>query len=185
MRFHPLPFLRHAFAVLILLSMILGAFPRQAQAATCDTYHTVKSGDTKSRIAQLYKVKWREIADANDMDDSDDLVIGERLCIPFSAEDEEDKANPDLRMRISLAHTTVTVTVSGLSDKKAVFLVRMRDATVGVGGWQTLGRLKAKKSSTSKVTFPIPREFRNTLYLRVCIKNSSTDELTCQVALHP
>lgn len=185
MRINPLPFLRHALAVLIILSLVLGAFPKPAEAATCDTYYTVKSGDTKTKIARLYKVKWREIADANDLEEPYNLKIGQRLCIPFTDEDDEEKANPNLRLRISVSHTLVTLTVSGLSDKKAVFMVRMRDATIGIGGWTKLGRLKAKKSSTSKESFRIPKEFNNTLYLRVCVKNSSTDELTCQVAVHP
>ncbi|HEY5671302.1 MAG TPA: LysM peptidoglycan-binding domain-containing protein [Anaerolineales bacterium] len=185
MRIHQSSFLRHTFAILIILAMVLGAFPNAAQAATCDTYYTVKSGDTKTKIAKLYKIKWREIAEANDLEEPYNLKVGQKLCIPYNADDDEELANPKLRLRVSATHTIVTLTLSGLSDKKAVFIVRMRDATIGIGGWQKLGRIKLKKNSTSKETFRIPKEFKNTLYLRVCIKNSSTDELTCQVVLHP
>ena len=184
MRIHQLPFLRHSLAVLIVLSMVLGAFPKPAQAATCDTYYTVKSGDTKSRIAQLYKITWREIAEANDLEEPYNLTVGQRLCIPFS-EDDEERPNPNINIKVSVTHTTMTITVSGLSDKKAVFIVRTRDATIGIGGWQNLGRLKGKKSTTTKGIFIIPKQLIKTLYLQVCLKNSSTDELTCRTVVHP
>jgi len=175
--------LRHTLAILIVLSMLLGAFPRPALAATCESYYTVKSGDTKTSIAKKFGLDWSDIADANDMDNSDKPKVGDRLCIPFK--DDEDQANPNMRLRVGVTHTALTLTITGMSDKKAVFIVRVRDARVGIGGFYKLGRMKAKKSSTNKATFAIPKELNKILYLQVCVKNSSTDEMICRTVLHP
>jgi LysM repeat protein len=168
---------------LIVLSMLLGAFPRPALAATCETYYTVKPGDTKTSIAKKFGLDWLDIADANDMDSTDKPVVGDRLCIPYK--NDEDQANPNMRLRVGVTHTALTLTITGLSDKKAVFIVRVRDARVSIGGFYKLGRMKAKKSSTNKATFAIPKELNKTLYLQVCVKNSTTDEMICRTVVHP
>jgi LysM repeat protein len=183
MKINRFTLLRHTVAILIVLSMLLGAFPKPAQAATCRTYYTVKEGDTKTSIAKKFGLDWTEIADANDMKVTEKPQVGDRLCIPFK--DDEDQANPNMRLRVAATHTVLTLTITGLSDKKGVFIVRVRDARVGVGGFYKLGRMKAKKSTTNKATFAIPKELSKTLYLQVCAKNSSTDEMICHTVLHP
>ncbi len=183
MKTNRLTLLRHTLATLVVLSLLLGAFPRPALAASCDSYYTVKSGDTKTSIAKKFGLDWPDIADANDMDSTDRPQVGDRLCIPFK--NDEDEANPNMKLKVGVTHTALTITITGLSDKKAVFIVRVRDAKVGIGGFYKLGRLKAKKSSTNKTTFSIPKELNNTLYLQVCVKNQTTDEMICRTVVHP
>jgi LysM repeat protein len=178
------PVLRNALAILIVMSLLIAALPKTAQAATCDSYYTVRSGDTKTSIAKRFGLDWGQIADANNMETTDRIRVGQRLCIP-PEESDDDRPNPNVRLRVSATHLALTLTVSGLSDKKAVFFVRVRDARVGIGGWSKLGRLKVKKGSTTKEIFLIPKEFKSTLYLQVCIKNGSTDEMKCQTVVHP
>jgi len=183
MKINRFTLLRHTLAVLIVLSLLLGAFPRPALAASCDSYYTVKSGDTKSSIARKFGIDWSDIADANDMDSTDKPQVGDRLCIPFK--NDEDQANPNVKLKVGITHTALTLTITGLSDKRSVFIVRVRDARVGIGGFYKLGRMKAKKSSTNKTTFAIPKELNKTLYLQVCVKNSTTDEMICRTVIHP
>jgi len=183
MKINRITLLRHTLAILVVLSMLLGAFPKPALAASCESYYTVKSGDTKTSIAHKFGIDWSDIADANDMDNTDKPVVGDRLCIPFK--DDKDLANPNVKLKVGITHTALTITITGLSDKRSVFIVRVRDARVGIGGYYKLGRLKAKKSSTNKATFSIPKELNKTLYLQVCVKNSTTDEMICRTVIHP
>ncbi len=183
MKINQMPVLRHAMAILIVVSMLMAAFPRPALAATCDSHYTVRSGDTKTSIARRFGLDWIAIADANDMDVTDRIVVGQRLCIP--PQEDEDTPNPDVRLRVSTSHTQLALTVSGLDDRKAVFLVRVRDANVGIGGFYKIGRMKVRENKTAKQSFDIPQALMRTLYLQVCIKNSSTDEMRCQTVLHP
>lgn len=178
------PVLRHALAILIVLSMFLAASPRPALAATCDSHYVVKAGDTKTSIAKRFGLDWSAIADANDMDVTDRIKVGQRLCIP-PEDNEEDTPNPDVKLRVSATHTLLNLTVSGLDDKKAVFLVRVRDVNVGIGGFYKLGRMKVKENKTVKQGFAIPTALMKTLYLQVCIKNSTTNEMKCRTVLHP
>jgi LysM repeat protein len=180
-----LPVLRHILAILVVLSMLLGAFPRPALAANCRTYYTVKEGDTKTSIAKHFKLDWSDIAGANNMKTGAKIKVGDRLCIPYTEDEEEELPNPKVRLRVSASHTLLFLTVSGLSDKKGIFIVRVRDATVGVGGFYKLGRIKVKKNSTTKENFAVPKDLIRTLYLQVCIKNSSTNELSCRTMIHP
>jgi LysM repeat protein len=183
MKINRFTLLRHTLASLIVVSMLLGAFPRPALAATCKSYYNVKSGDTKTSIAKKFGLDWSDIADANDMKVTEKPQVGDRLCIPYK--NDKDQANPNMKLKVAVTHTVVTLTITGMSDKRSVFIVRVRDARVGVGGFYKLGRMKAKKSSTNKATFAIPKGLSKTLYLQVCVKNSTTDEMICRTVLHP
>jgi LysM repeat protein len=156
--------------------------PEKATTA-CDTRYTVKAGDTKTSISRRFDVDWEDIADASNIDASDRIREGQRLCIPEKG--DEDQPNPDVRLRVSATHTRLTLTVSGLDDEKAIFIVRARDANVGIGGFFKLGRMRVEEHETTKQTFAIPTELMKILNLRVCIKNASTDEMRCQTVLHP
>jgi hypothetical protein len=79
----------------------------------------------------------------------------------------------------------LTITLSGLSQKKGVFIARVRDASVGVGGFTKLGNIKLTKGDPTTARFNIPNELMDALYLQVCIKNASTDELRCLTVIHP
>ena len=178
---------RLSVALVLMLTLFLAAIPQPAQAATCRTYHYVREGDTTVKIAKTYGLKWRLIADANDLEYPYDLDEGDRLCIPFK-DDDDDKDDEDateFRYSVIATHNAISITVSGLNVKKAVFNVRVRNASTGVGGWVKLGRLKAEKKKTTKMVFSVPAEFRSTLYLSVCLKNMTTDELTCKTVIHP
>lgn len=174
--------LRHSLAILIVLSMLLAASPQTAQAATCDTYYRIKSGDTKSSIAELFDLKWSEIADANDLRSGYIPKVGQRLCIPESNNNED---NPNVKLSATSTHTLLTLKITGLSDKKAVFVIRTRDSRVGVNGWYMLGRMKAKKNTTNKDVFAIPTQLLKTTYLQVCAKNQTTNEMVCRTVIHP
>ena len=178
---------RLSMIFIIVLSLFLAAIPQPAQAATCRTYHYVRSGDTTVSIAKTYGLKWREIADANNLDYPYDLDVGDRLCIPFKDEDkdEDDADDTEFRLSIVATHNAINVTVSGLNVKKASFKIRARNSTTGVGGWVTLGTFKAKKKDTKKMVYTIPAELRSSLYIQVCLKNQTTDELTCKTVIHP
>ncbi len=180
-----IPVLRRAVAVLIVLSMLLAALPQPVQAATCESYYIVKAGDTPTSIAQHFELKWREIAKANKLEPPYKLKVGQRLCIPPKDTTDDSEDATKFKLTIVATRTLVIVTVSGLNVKKATFNVRARDANVGVKGWSLLGRLRAKKSTTTRVLYAIPPELQKVTYIRVCLKNVTTDELNCKVIVHP
>jgi LysM repeat protein len=171
-------------ATLLILSVWSSALPQPAQAATCDSYYIVKSGDTTVTIAQTFGLKWKVIAKANHLTYPYNLKVGQRLCIPPGETNDSENAT-EFNLKVSATHNLVFVTVSSLSVDKAIFNVRARNPLGGTGGWSRLGSMKAKKKTTNKATFVIPQALKGTLYLQVCLKNMTTDELNCKTVIHP
>jgi LysM repeat protein len=169
----------------VAITSLAAALPQPAQAATCASYYYVKAGDTPVGIAQNFDMKWGLIAKANNLEYPYSLKVGQRLCIPPKDTEEEDKDATKFKYTVTATRSAITITISGLSTKKAGFNVRARNATGTVGGWVLLGRIKAKKGSTTKVIYTIPPELRNITYIQVCLKNVTTDELTCKTVIHP
>jgi LysM repeat protein len=179
------PLLRQCLSVLIVLSVLLAALPQPVQAATCASYYYVKAGDTTVSIAQHFGLKWREIAKANKLEYPYKLKVGQRLCIPPKETEEESEDATKFKVTINATRSTIIVTVSGLNVKKATFNVRARNANTGVGGWTLLGRLRAKKSTTTRMLYAVPDELQKVTFIQVCLKNVTTDELDCKTIVHP
>lgn len=177
--------LKRILTTLILLSVLLAALPQPVQAATCASYYFVRSGDTPVSIAQHFELKWREIAKANKLEYPYKLKVGQRLCIPPKETEEESEDATKFKVTIGATRNAITITISGLNVKKASFNIRARNANAGVGGWILLGRLKAKKNTTTKSLYAIPKELQNVTFIQVCLKNLTTDELNCKVVVHP
>ena len=173
-------------AIVLAFTALAAALPQPAKAATCASYYYVKSGDTTTSIAKNFDIKWGKIAKANKLEYPYDLKVGQRLCIPpKDSEDEKETDDVKFKMSVTATRSAIIVTVSGLSTKKAAFNVRVRNGTNVVGGFINLGQIKAKKSTTTKTTYGVPKELRNALYIQVCLKNVTTDFLTCKTVVHP
>lgn len=173
--------MRWALSLALALAILAAALPAPVQAAACQTYYTIKEGDTTASIAHTFKLKWGDIADANDMEYPYKLKVGKRLCIP-PAPSETTNAD-SLKMTVTAQGNNITITVGGLSAK-AAFYVRVRDGQAVQGGWTKLGIFRAKKNTTRTQTFTLPKSLRDKLYIQICLKNGSTDELACRTAVH-
>lgn len=79
----------------------------------------------------------------------------------------------------------IYVKLSGFTQKYQLRL-KVRDALQGIGGWKPLGTVKVDRK-TGDVTnvFPVPKSLINNLYLNVCMKNMTTNILTCKVVVNP
>jgi len=172
-------------AIVVAITAFAAALPQPAQAASCASYYYVRAGDTPVSIAQHFDMKWGLIAKANKLVYPYKLTVGQRLCIPPKDAEEKDENATKFKYTATATRSAIIITISGLSTKKAGFNVRARNATASVGGWIRLGHFKVKKGSTTKVTYTIPSELRKVTYIQVCLKNVTTDELTCKTVIHP
>lgn len=186
--FYPSPVARASrsvLTVLLVLAVLMAALPRPAQAAvqadSCGRTHVVQEGETTGQIAHRYGLKWSEIARANDLKRPYELEAGQRLCIPVD-EDDEDTAT-SMTFSLTVAGGRAYVTINKLTGR-TVFLVKARSAEVGVGGWKKLGSLRAGKNEKVTVVYSLPASLRDSLYINVCLKNTTTDALICRSALN-
>lgn len=171
---------------LLVVALVSATLPAPTRAATtCASYYTIKSGDTTPKIAQTYGMKWGLIAKANDMEYPYKLKVGEKLCIPPLADKTDEKVNQADSLKMSAKSTggSISITIKGISTNTS-YIVRVRDGNASVGGWYKLGKLSAKKNTTTTLSFSLPKELRSSLYLQVCLKNATTDELACRIIIH-
>jgi LysM repeat protein len=157
-----------------------------AAAAACKTYYTVKANDTNTKIAQRYGVKFGEIAKANDLTSPYKLEEGQELCIPYSGDEDEEESKVDSKVKLSVvaAGDRIFITITNTDDKSAYY-AKVRDASVGAGGFHKLGEIKvSKKNESVKATFNVPKTIQNSLYLNVCVKNATSDKLNCKTVVN-
>jgi LysM repeat protein len=182
------------------LAMLAAILPQPAQAATCRAYFTVRDGDTTPYISQTFNLKWRDIAGANDMNPSDKLTVGQRLCIPpesasTKSETSSTAGGNKTKVRVPDTDKKAVVLVSitggriGLTTKSFsvdhTYLVKARDANTGIGDWYKIDVITVKKSKTQNFGFNVPSDLRSTPMLSVCLKDLYTDELICRQSVNP
>jgi LysM repeat protein len=180
----PLAFMQVFLSILLALSFVLAAFPSRVEAATttCVAYYIVQKGDTTSKIAKTFGLRWRQIAVANDMDDPYKLTPGMRLCIP-----PEDFSTEPVKAAVAVLKATavnnrLTITASNTSARRA-FYVRVRDISSSTGGWYKLGSFKVPKNSTVIRSYSLPSKLSGAIYLQVCLKEATNDDLVCTTVL--
>jgi hypothetical protein len=186
-------------SALLVLTFLVVAPPRSAQAATCAAYYTVHEGDTTPYISHTFGFKWKDIAAANDMDPWEKLAVGQRLCIPpadkstkntsssseksgVKVKQPEDESNAKFLVNISSGR--IYATLSKFSDEH-VYLAKVREVYTGIGGWYNLDYITIKKKSNQSFSWAVPSDLRSTPVLSVCFKDQSTDELICRSAINP
>jgi LysM repeat protein len=189
-------FWKTGFAILIALALIAGTLPLSASAATkCVAYYTVQEGDTTPKISKTFGLKWREIAKANDLELAWKPVPGTNLCIPAEGSATSGTSGSGISTTTSVpsdsnasfsaqaAGNKITITGAGFKNKQ-VFNVKVRDAGQNSGGWVKVGLFKIPKNTTKTQSYVLPDALRDDLYLQICLKNASTDELICRKVLH-
>jgi LysM repeat protein len=196
--------LRLVFSLLLVLTFVVAALPQQrAQAAvTCVTYYWFKEGDTTPYIAHTFGLKWKEIALANDMDPWDKPEVGQRLCIPApnttttttkkTGTSEETTSGVRVEQPADEDNAVISASISGykitVSTNKFVedhiYLVKVRDVKVGVGGWTKLGTISVDKKTSQTFSFTEPSDLKQFTHLSVCLKDQVTNELICRTAVN-
>ena len=180
---------------LFVFVLLAGSAPQNASAATtCRTYYIVQDGDTTPKISHTFDLKWREIADANELPYTWKPVAGTKLCIPGEESSdnsssvssspstsipEDNKANYSAKV----VGKNVYITMSNFSKKQAYY-VKVRDGTSWIGGWEKIGTVKVPKKTTVSKRFTLPQDLKGAIYIDVCLKNATTDSLVCRTVLH-
>lgn len=167
----------------LVLSFLAVSLPQPVKAATeavsCDTYYTVKSGDTLRSIAQAYGLKWRDLAEANNIKYPYKVKVGQKLCIPALEETETENVTLTISVTGSVVH------VKAYSSKyRYKYAVKVRAGDTGIGGWYNVGTLKLPKKTTINAVYALPKDLRTVSPITVCLKNQSTDNLICRTVIH-
>lgn len=176
-----------ALSLLLALALLAASLPAAALAApleaTCAKSYTVQSGDTLSKISVTFDISVAELAAANNLKEPYTLYVGQVLCIPGSATTTTTTTTAtgsSKKISATFGLKTVTLKFAGLK-KNGVFVVKGREVEHGgAQSWHKFGRVKVDKNGAGSATFKMPRDLRDSTYIEICVKNATTDALTCQ-----
>jgi hypothetical protein len=65
-----------------------------------------------------------------------------------------------------------------------VYVVKVRDAKIAIGGWYPLGKISVITLARQSFSFDIPKDLKGTTNLSVCFKDQISEELVCRNALN-
>lgn len=190
---------RLAFNSILVLAMLAAFLPQTALAAsTCQSYYTVRSGDTTPSISHIYGFKWKVIAAANDMKPSDKPSLGQVLCIPAHSEGtkatKSSSKTPNKGVflpaseggalfTVRISGNQINTTLSNFSDFH-IYKVKVRGAGTASGGWHNLGIITIITLTRQSFSFEVPKELKHTTNLVVCFKDQISGVLVCRNALN-
>jgi murein DD-endopeptidase MepM/ murein hydrolase activator NlpD len=183
------PWLAKVVVFLVILALVVSAFPAPAQAAysvKCAEKYYVVAGDTLNKVANLYGLDWQAIIDANNLSEPYNLLVGQRLCIPKKTSsnkvnNNKDKAGNVKPVSFYWTRTSSELTVTTNSfPKNNSFFVKADDFSTSGIQWYKLGVIRIKKDGSVKATFSLPKDLRKAPQLTICLKNIYTDSIACK-----
>jgi len=173
-------------ALLLLLALGLGSLPVEPALAAplkaqCTTYYTVRSGDSLVRIANLYKIKWQNLAEANNIIAPYTIYVGQSLCIPKGKSGNNSGGPTTKAAYFNVLRNGDELVIRAYNfPTKSFYYVKVDDFKVAGTKWYKLGMLRTRKVNNVAVSFELPKDLRKAYYFYVCLKNAVTDVVTCK-----
>jgi LysM repeat protein len=166
-----------AFELLLALALLFTAAVTPVSAASkCADTHTVEAHETIWRLVKDYGVPAARIAQANGLKRPYTLKVGQEVCIPYkSAGGLGDSVS------VSVALTADSLAISGSGFPKAhVYRVKAGSA----GDWTVLANVlrSDRDGAIREARFKLPDDLRGKTGLLVCLKDTSTDAVSCFTA---
>jgi LysM repeat protein len=166
--------------VALLASLLMSAVPNKtAYAADCKVKHTVLAGETLGYLANLYQVKWEDIAKENKLQPPYVITVGQVLCIPGATTGGSTgtaKAKGDPKLEVTVQTNWVHVAVTSFTPKTPYYVriyVRNKSISYRIGNFTT------DKAGNFADWFRIPPYMPRTMEMEVCVKNTWTDAVSC------
>lgn len=164
--------------------------PVAVQAATCASYHTVKSGDTLSAIALQYNTTIEAIAEANNIKAPYTILIDQQLCIPAASGTTDTSTTTGTTTTATTSKTTspyftatfldnfVTIALKSYPKKNTYYvnLIGGRSPTL-----YRLGLINTLSSTSVQQTYRLPKQLVGGNSLTFCIKNVQFDNVQCTI----
>jgi LysM repeat protein len=164
-----------ALSLAVMLSGFVAVQPAAAATDTesvCTQYHTVQRGEYLAKIAQMYSVDWRWLAEINDLENPRLIFAGNVLCVATSdgsgSPGIPNTGNPVFNVSSVKKDQTVTVSVSGYPANKSFEILMGKIGTKGVNG-TLVGTGKTNNSGAFSVTVDIPAKLEGqaTIAIRI------------------
>jgi len=179
------------FIILIIISIITASTPAMVNAApflkiACAFDYHIRKNDTLGKIASRHGVKSVDIVRVNSLKKPYAIYIGQTICIPNKSK-EGFKDIPVVYANARAAYFVIGWERKGIKirtidfPKNESYFVKVNDPNVGISRSEKLGTLRTGKKGVNSFNYPLPKELRDATVIHVCLKNTSTDLLLCNV----
>jgi LysM repeat protein len=169
---------------LAILSAAVFALPAKSAlaAATCQTYYTVKAGDTLAAISIKYNVLVDDMVKANKLfDPYMTIYVRQSLCIPVKPRPFTSATST--ANRVAADYTTKL--------KGGLIYLYLRNfpnyssfnVKVGPPPGEKLSQLNTRNNTNINVSYKLPDKLLKAKQVIVCLKNMMTDFNICRTAL--
>ncbi len=154
---------RWMLTVLVLIVLIAGTgiTVRPAQAAACDYYHTVRSGESLYWIGRYYGVSWTYLAQINGLSNPRLIYPGQKICISKPGSSSSAGAvSASWSYTLKKVDKDVSVAIRTYNLPSNVLLdARMGRKVSGAYEWVNVGQLDSDIGGTISASFNIPPSF--------------------------
>ena len=162
--------------VTLALTTVMAALPSSAQAesteAVCKKDHIVKVGETIYRIARNYGLGVYRLARANNLEKPYQITAGQTLCIPATPA-------PSSNFSWTVRYSSDQIKISGTDYKKQhLFFVKVRENDTSA--WYKLNKVITDRQGELTTKLNVPKELLKKPKLTLCLKDGSTDYLSCK-----
>jgi hypothetical protein len=172
---------------LLALSLLAALLPQaeaaasSSAAAKCATAYTIKQGDTLATIGKKFDITPHSIVVENKMGVPYPIFVGQRLCIP---DKDVSGSLAGKYANAPAAYFTAGFTPNGIYIQPSNYPknpVWVKGDNLGdkVKKFVKIGRLNAKATGNSRVTYTLPAELKNAKTLTVCLKDILSDYNQC------
>jgi hypothetical protein len=173
--------------IVALLMSVMPQFTQRADAATCSKKYTVVAGDTLSSIAAKYNTTVQVLAELNDLTAPYVLSVGQTICLPAGStaatatpKATSTSSSSKYKYDITVTRDGTRITLKASSfPPKSNFWVRAGE-DLKKSGWMRIGKLHTNKNGAGEGTYRLPDDLRIEPSYYLCLKNQSTDKLTCK-----
>ena len=148
--------------IIVLAGLGLGAKPASADGGlVCTEYHTVQRGEYLVKIANMYGVSWRWLADINDLVTPSKIYPGQKLCVAVETGSTTPTPPtfkiPTFSIKSVVKNETVTINTSNFPANTSFAVLMGKMGTRGVNGIKVDTIASGSGGSFTK-TFQIPSE---------------------------
>jgi hypothetical protein len=109
------------------------------------------------------------------------IALPQRAMAAVSA---DSKPDPNAVFTTFLKNNRVYINLAAPKED-VKFRVRVKDASRSMPKWYELGTLLTDRKEAKTGIFPLPAALKKTLYIDVCLKNQSSNRLTCKKIFNP
>ena len=164
--------------ILVIGAFLLAALVVPARAESCMAKYTVGASETLQDIADLYKVRLRDLARVNSLKKPYRIEKGQVLCIPSQNSQSSDPTpgpNDGFTFDVSFLSTTFIIEAGNMPGRNTYYVILENDTRR-----IKAGMLRTANGGKVRMIFDLNEPMRSSKEVNVCLKNITSNASVCR-----